>query len=342
MSTNLSNNRSVATSIHCVLIALVLSVILTSGHATAEDSEPISRQQILVVVGAPGSPEYGEQFSSWADRWKSVAKNSDASYLELGRQDANGTSDKDSLQKTLVELKGSDERETWIVLIGHGTFQRDVAKFNLRGPDISAKEFAEWLKPFGKPLIVINCASSSSPFINRLSGKNRTIVAATKSGNESNFARFGDYLSAAVGDIAADLDHDDEVSLLEAFLSASGQVEQFYESDNRLATEHALIDDNGDALGTSANFFRGARAIKSAKKGASLDGRGLARTGIFRSEKALVLNSDQLQQRNEIEKKIDVLRDQKSKLNVDEYYSRLEPLVLQLAELYEAAGKARP
>jgi hypothetical protein len=34
-------------------------------------------------------------------------------------------------------------------------------------------------------------------------------------------------------------------------------VAEFYEADGRLATEHALLDDNGDSLGTPADFFRG-------------------------------------------------------------------------------------
>ena len=44
----------------------------------------------------------------------------------------------------------------------------------------------------------------------------------------------------------ADLDKDDQVSLLEAFLTASVRTAEFYEETSRLATEHALIDDNGD------------------------------------------------------------------------------------------------
>ena len=51
----------------------------------------------------------------------------------------------------------------------------------------------------------------------------------------------------------------------------------FYETENRLATEHALIDDNGDSKGTPATFFRGIRPIKRAKDNAAVDGRLAAR-----------------------------------------------------------------
>ena len=158
------------------------------------------------------------------------------------------------------------------MLIGHGTFDGHTAKFNLRGPDVTAEELAEWLKPLKRPLAVINCASASAPFINRLAGENRVVITATKSGDEQNFARFGQYISAAIADPAADLDKDGQVSLLEAYLTACRQVAEFYEQEARLATEHALLDDNGDGLGTPAAWFRGLRATQRAKDGAALDG----------------------------------------------------------------------
>ena len=104
------------------------------------------------------------------------------------------------------------------MLIGHGTFDGREAKFNLRGPDVTDVELADWLLPFKRPVVVINCASASGPFINRLSGANRVVVTATKSGNEINFARFGQYIAEAIADPRADLDKDGQVSLLEAFL----------------------------------------------------------------------------------------------------------------------------
>ena len=155
------------------------------------------------------------------------------------------------------------------MVIGHGTFDGKEAKFNLRGPDLSAADLAEWLKPFRRPVAVINCASASSPFINKLSATNRVIIAATRSGYEQNYARFGEYISSAVADPQADLDKDGQTSLLEAFLMASRRVAEFYNTEGRLATEHALLDDNGDGLGTptrctSVSLGRRAAATESA------------------------------------------------------------------------------
>src|SRR5205085_9215185 len=147
-----------------------------------------------------------------------------------------------------------------------------TAKFNLRGPDFSPSELAAWLKPIERPLAIIDCSSSSGPFLNELSGPHRSVITAAKSGSEFNYARFGDFISSAIVDRKADLDKDDQTSLLEAFLLASASVREFYAGEGRLATEHALIDDNGDGLGTPADWFQGLRATKAAKDGAPLDG----------------------------------------------------------------------
>ena len=81
------------------------------------------------------------------------------------------------------------------------------------------------------------------------------VVTATKSGNETNFAHFGQYLAEAITDPHADLDKDGQISLLEAFLTASKGVDEHYRTRSQLATEHALLDDNGDQLGTPRPGF---------------------------------------------------------------------------------------
>jgi hypothetical protein len=226
--------------------------------------------------------------------------------------------------------------ELWIVLIGHGTYDGREAKFNLRGPDLSATELAEWLKPFSRPLALIDCASSSAPFLTKLSAPGRVIVTATRSGFELNYARFGQYLSEAIGNPEADLDKDGQTSLLEAFIFASNRVAEFYKSQGRLATEHALIDDNGDGLGTPADWFRGIRAVKKAKEGATVDGLRAHQFHLVRSEFEQKLPPEVRARRNELELSIAKLRDQKPKMPEDDYYRELERLLLQIARLYEA------
>src|SRR5207253_3682573 len=174
-----------------------------------------------------------------------------------------------------------------------------------------ATDLAEWLKPFRRPLAVIDCASSSGPFLNKLSATNRVVVVAAKSGYEQNYARFGQYISEAIADPEADLDKDGQTSLLEAFLMASRRVADFYNAEGRLATEHALLDDNGDGLGTPADWFRGIRAMKKAKEGASADGLRAHQFHLVRSEQEQKLSSELRARRDELELAIAKLRDAK-------------------------------
>lgn len=302
---------------------------------------PAENPTVIVVVGAPGNEDYGQTFSAWADNWKTAATKAEAQFVRIGDSaDADKLAqpkDGELLKETLAGLEESSSREVWLVLIGHGTFDGRKAKFNLRGPDVTANELAEWVKPLSMPVAIINCASASGPFINAISGPNRVVVTATKSGSEHNYARFGEYLSQSISDKNADLDKDGQTSLLEAYLAASAGVQDFYKQESRLATEHALIDDNGDALGTPADWFQGFRAVRSAKSGALPDGNRANQFVLIPSENDHQLTPEIRTQRDELELQVAELRARKSQLPEDDYYRQLEPLLVELAKLYRQA-----
>lgn len=296
---------------------------------------------VIVAIGAAGEEDFGKEFAKWAELWRKASDMAGAKHVAVGLAPTNATSDLSLLKQALASEPTNSTAELWLVLIGHGTFDGKEAKFNLRGPDLSATELSEWLKPFRRPIVVINCASSSSPFINKLSAPDRVIVTATKSGSEENYARFGQFIAAAITDPTADLDKDGQTSLLEAFVMASRRVEEFYEADGRLATEHALLDDNGDGLGTSADFFRGVRAVKKPAGGGAVDGLRAHQLHLVRSEQEQKMPPELRARRDELELTVARLREAKPTLNDEEYYRRLEKLMLELAELYSSPS-AKP
>lgn len=309
------------------MVAL-LAVSLCLGHMNAPPT-------VIVVLGASGTPEYETVFRECAEQWRAAAEKGNAAFALVGTGDAQ-ESDRERLRKLLGEQAKVTDVPLWVVLLGHGTDDGREARFNLRGPDITARELAEWLAPVKRPTAVINCASSSGSFVNHLSGPNRVVVAATRSGSESNYARFGQYLSDAIGDSKADMDRDGQVSLLEAFLTASYRVGEFYRSEGRLATEHALLDDTGDKLGSSAEWFQGVRAVKRAKDGAAVDGVRAHQWHLVPSDRERAIPEATRKRRDELEQAVANLREQKAKLGEDEYYARLEKIMLELARLYEA------
>ena len=290
---------------------------------------------VILVVGAPGEPEFGSNFIQQVVVWDKTCPRSEAQVVRIGLDPTNVLSDHELLRQALAAEQTNSIQPLWLVLIGHGTFDGKQARFNLRGPDVSDSELADWLKPFQRPLVVLNCASASAPFLKSLSGTNRVIVTATRSGNEPNFARFGEYFAKALGDSESDLDKDGQVSLLEAFLMASHRVAEFYKTEGRLMTEHALIDDNGDGQGTPADWFRGVRATKKAKDGASLDGTRANQFHLVLSQADQAMPVEMLARRDELELKVAKLRESKSRMREQDYYRELEATLLALARLQE-------
>jgi hypothetical protein len=307
---------------------------------TSESGEPNdNRPSVIVVVGAAGTDEYGAQFVKWARLWEQACSEGGAKFFAIGLDETGNLNDRDILQQTLSAESQQTDAALWLVLIGHGTFDGRTAKFNLRGPDISADDLSEWLKPVVRPLVLINTASSSAPFLSILSGPRRVVITATKSGYEQNYTRFGEYLAGAISEPQADLDKDGQTSLLEAFLTASHRVDEFYLAAGRLATERALLDDNGDGLGTRADWFRGIRPVQTAQDGAALDGYRAHQFHLVHSEAENKMSLELRARRDKLELEVMALRDTKDKFSEDEYFSRLEKMLIDIAQIYEQSGQ---
>jgi len=324
----------------------------------ATDSKQTNNQNperlVIIVRGASGAAEYGQQFDAWSDRWEVAATKGGAKVFRVGPKEfvpgptpdaltSHSVTDRKLIEKALHEAAGraksGELAELWIVLIGHGTFDGRSARFNLRGQDMGDKDLAEWLKQVSCPVAIANCSSASGPFLKALAKSGRVVITATKSGAENNFSRFGEYLSTAIGDPEFDLDKDGQTSLFEAYLSASRRTESFYETEARLATEHSLLDDNGDGQGVRANFFRGIRLAKKAQGEATVDGRLAHQFHLVPSESEKQLSLVNRQRRDRLEESVIQLRDRKASFGSDdEYYTQLEELLVQLAEVYEVAG----
>jgi len=327
-----------------VLISCLGITLGLQGHKTsAIDTVVQTKRSVLVVVGAAGEDEFGKIFRESADRWRAALQADDLTLLDgtdLGKSD-----EKEHRQQILDWCSRTDNDlnesgiliQKWLVMIGHGTHDRNSSKFNLKGPDVSSEAIAKAMSTVKAKWLVIDGSSSSGPFINSLSGENRIIITATKSGSEQNYSRFSEYLSKSIADPSTDLDHDDCVSILEAFLAASNRVAQFYENEGRLASEQALLDDNGDSRGTPAAFYRGARPVKAPANGLKLDGALASRTLVSNFGKPDVRTAEERAQSDILFDQIESVRYRKKELNEDEYYLELEHLFLELAKVSPTA-----
>ena len=219
---------------------------------------------MLVIVGLGGDHENAERFHRWASAIVDAAKDRYAlppdSIVYLGEDPArdkariSGRSTRDAVDAAVTRLAAQARPgdRVFIVLIGHGASATGEARFNLPGPDLAAPDFARLAGRFAAQQVVfVNTASASGGFVAALSGKDRTVITATRTEGERNQTRFGEFFAEALSTGDADMDKDGRVSMLEAFNWARLRVAESYERDGQLLTEHAMLDDDGDGKGTA-------------------------------------------------------------------------------------------
>ena len=225
----------------------------------------------------------------------------------------------------------------FVVLIGHGTFDGKVAKFNLPGPDMTPADFAPLLKALpSRHVVFVNTASASAPFLEELSGPGRTIVTATRTGAERFATLFGGYFIDALTGDTADVDRSRRVTVLEAFDSAKRDVARAYEKEGLMLTEHPLLDDSGDREGSPTATAEGknGRVAAVLSLGAAVSSDPLPDDPKLR---ALYL------ERRELEQRVEALKLLKSSMDPARYAGELEQLLTDLAmksrQIKDSGGK---
>lgn len=323
---------------------MVVVALLSGGgpHATAaaQASPPVAaaespRTAFLVVVGVGGEKRLADAFHGWA---ATIARAATARFgipdslvTVLGedstRAGVQGRSTRDNVLRHLARLVASSRPgdRLVIILFGHGATQEATARFNVPGPDLSAEDFRTALAPLRDVAVVfVNTTSASGDFVKALSAPNRTIIAATRSGREQNATLFPAHFVAALTQEGADSDKDGRVNLLEAFTYARREVARVFEQGNRLATEHAVLDDDGDGVGHGDASERGPDGPRARTTFLEPLG-GAAAAGDPRVARLVA-------ERREIEGRIEQLRARRTTMREDEYQKALEPLMVELAE----------
>ena len=322
---------------------LLLALVLSTAPALAQNVH------LVVIVGLAGDPEHGELFQKWAT---SLVEAGSGRYgipreriaLLVEKPDGEGTlttgrSTRDEIVKTFeaVAQKSASDDMVFVVLIGHGTFDGRIAKFNLPGPDMTAADFQPLLKRLEpRRLVLVNSASASGPFIEALSGSGRTIVTATRNGSERFATLFGGFfVDAFVGD-EADADKNKRVTVLEAFNYAKREVATAYEREGIMLTEHALIDDAGDKEGTAQPAADGKQGRVASILSLGTTASGETATG---DPKLRALYDE----RRVLERRVESLRLLKESMDPQRYAAELEKALTELAlksrQIREAGGK---
>jgi hypothetical protein len=286
----------------------------------------------FTVAGLGGEAEYDARFSGWA---KDVDKllhevEPHAKIKTLYGAEATRANVEAYLREVAKEAKTDDSLV--LMMIGHGSYDEFDYKFNLPGPDLSAAELASLLDKIQAHELVVNMTSASGGSIAVLEKPKRVVITATKSGTEKNATVFPRYWIEGMRDPAADSDKNEIVTALEVFRYAEEKTAKFYETQKRLSTEHAVIEDAGKGEGVKA---------PSAENG---EGLTAGRFAVLHLGAAAVLSRDPaklalLKQKEDLEAAIDDLKYRKASMAVQEYRGQLQQLLLQLAKTQEALDK---
>jgi hypothetical protein len=245
-------------------------------------------------------------------------------------------STRENLVKVCRDLAGRAKPgdTAFVLVMGHGSYDKDGYKLNLVGPDPSGDDLAECIYsiPAGR-FIVVNTTSCSGGSIAALTRHNTVLVTSTRSGSEKNLTHMAGFFVDALKNNNADLDKNGRISLLEAFNYAARRVEEYYEKEGLLQTEHPVLEDDGDGAAhpdpgpvNGEGLLARTTFLDSGAPAVGLGGAGP-------EDKSLAAEADALEQ--EIEK----LKYQKAALPPEEYEKRLEELLIRLAEIHAKLRK---
>lgn len=310
-------------------LACLCAMVLLAQPASAEE------QYAVVITGASGGENYAQKYQKLRTQITATLKDT-FSYkpeqllvLSEDAADASLKSTRENVQRALIDLRKrlTKDDQLLVLLIGHGTVDGasgDEAKFNLVGPDLTATEWADLLKPIPGRLVFVDTTGGSYPFLKKLSGRNRVVLTATDSAAQQFETVFPEFFVNAFTDDAADADKNGRVSIWEAFQYASVQVRQAFEEKGQLATERPLIDDTGDGVGREAQT-------------PGADG-ALSRTTYLEPLPPLELPADAglallVRRRAAIERALEELKARKEGTPPDQYDAELERILIELARV---------
>ncbi|MEO7191617.1 MAG: hypothetical protein ABI051_11230 [Vicinamibacterales bacterium] len=320
-----------------ILAATAASLLATSPSlATAQGG-----RYALVVQGASGEEQYATLHRGWLDSLCAVLRDRfkyDAAHLTvLAEQPQTGEerATAESVKATLVRLSRAmaPADQLIVVLIGHGSTDAADAKFNLIGPDLTVTQWKDALQPIKGRLAIVDTTAASFPYMKGLAAPGRVVITATNSPAQRFATNFPQQFIAAFTDDTADLDKDGRISLLEAFSHASRAVKQYYEQKGLMATEVAVLDDNGDGAGRDATVTTGPDGALAALT--YFNGVGAPTSSDPETQRLL-------KRQQELTEQIDDLRRRRGTIQPDEFDKEFERLALELATVSRDVRRRTP
>ena len=321
-------------------LALLGSVLAFMGVSETSFEQASAQEQThaLIVVGLGGNADYRDRFHNQAVALREAFTSKHGMLTEhvtyLGERPESApeiVTDKStrdnvlSYLSTIAQQMGPSDR-LLVILIGHGTSDQAEARFNITGPDLAPSDLQMALTGFPtQTLALVHTGSASGGFLEPLSGPNRIIITATRTQRERNATEFAQFFVEAITGESADLDKDERVSLLEAYQYAREEVIRFYEDENEILTEHALLADNGDGTGSEEVGLN--EPDGSLAAGFQLGGISVTEEEINQDPELARL----YEERRQIQARITELRVLRDAMQEEAYMAAMEELLVELA-----------
>jgi len=285
----------------------------------------------VIVAGLGGEPDYEQSFTSAANDLNRIftAEGPAVHVDTLAGAQATAAQLRKTMGEVAQEAKADDNFV--LILIGHGSFDGVEYKFNLVGPDMTAGEIAALCDRIAaRRQLVVDTSSASGGAMQALERPGRAVIAATKSGTEKNATVFARYWVEALEDSAADTDKSDSISAMEAFAYAAKKTAAFYDSEKRLATEHAVFNDAGAG-----------EPVREAGDG---QGRLLSSFTLLHLDSSRQMANDPakrslVEKKQDLEQRIDALKYQKAAMDPADYKKQLTEALVELAKIQEELDK---
>jgi len=302
--------------------------------------------QGLILCGSSGEDAYRTKFAGWSNRLHSVLIKAGfaESNIRILREPESGKPPDESsislasIQSALENIAKmvTPQDDLFIFMIGHGSFINKETRFLIPGPDLNSAQLKSMLAPIkARRVIVIDSTASSAGFINELSGPNRIICTATKSVNEVNAANFMEYFIQGLEEGSADSNRDERISVLEACRQAGFLTEAGFQDRGLVPTEHCILDDNGDELGTRVLDISDSEKIASPDQAGKTAAEGALSANCFIKDFIFppAVSSELSEKYIGLLSQIDDLKTKKGTMPVAEYMHKLEELLIDAAKV---------
>src|SRR5438093_2372014 len=262
------------------IIALVPSFDLAQNVATAGDAPQAAKlaagtKRAIVLCGLSGDVAHHKQFAETVTKlYDGLSKQLGfaASDVQVLFGDEPHESDsaliKSATRATREELERSAARlrenlrpedAVWVIVLGHSHYDGKHSWLNLPGPDIQQTEFAKLFADLtAREQVFFITTPTSGYYIKPLSAKGRVVITATEVDWETNETEFPHELARVLSSPPEakefDIDQDGMITLFDLYVTVARNLAQSYLERELLATEHPLLDDNGDGRGTEVQI----------------------------------------------------------------------------------------